>query len=130
MGEKEILKQAKKLGVTIGKSDIWVDFTEASEKFRQDEEIQKLLDELRIKEKEQSVKIEKGLPIEVDEKRELQEIEVKISNNKIFREFMVFENRYLALMGEIEKVIKEGTEEAQSEKPKKSKKSRKKKGSI
>jgi cell fate (sporulation/competence/biofilm development) regulator YlbF (YheA/YmcA/DUF963 family) len=130
MSEKEILKQAKKLGVTIGKSKIWLDFTKASEKFRNDEEIQKLLDDLRIKEKEQSEKIEKGLAIEVEEKRELRAIEGKISNNKTFRDFMMFENKYLALMGEIEKAIKEGTEEAKGKTSKASKRGKKKKESL
>ena len=124
MAEDKIMKAAGRLGKEIGKSKIWKDFRKASEGFRSDKEIQELLQALREKEKAHSIKLEQGLPIEVDEKREIKEIEEKLSANAIFMEFIACENRYLALMGNIDRAIKEGTDEIE----KKSKKGKNKEG--
>lgn len=113
--EDKILKAARKLGKEIGKSRIWKDFRKASEQFRKDEEIQKLLEELREKEKVQSVKLEQGMPIEVSEKRAIKEIEETLSSNAVFLAFIECENRYLALMGNIDRAIKEGTDQVEEE---------------
>jgi cell fate (sporulation/competence/biofilm development) regulator YlbF (YheA/YmcA/DUF963 family) len=108
--EDEILKAAGRLGEEIGKSQIWKDFRKASECFKKDTEVQELLRLLRDKEKARSIKLEQGLPIEIDEKREIKEIEEKLSANGVFLEFIACENRYLALMGNIDRAIKAGTD--------------------
>ena len=111
MGEKEIVNKAKQLGKTIGKSKVWKDFKKASEKFKKDEQVQKLLVELRTKEREQEEKLKKGMPIEVSEKQEIKRLEEELSQNEFFLNFVTCENRYLALLEKIEKAIKEGSEE-------------------
>ena len=122
MTEEKILKAARKLGKEIGKSKIWKDFRKKSEDFKGNQELQQLLMELREMEKAQSEKLEKGIPVEVDEKRELREIEERISNNGAFVEFMACENRYLALMAQIDRAIKEGTDKEEEKETKKSEK--------
>ena len=111
MGEKEIVNKAKQLGKTIGKSKVWKDFTKASEKFNKDGKVQKLLVELRRKEREQEEKLRKGMPIEISEKQEIKRLEEELSQNEFFLNFVTCENRYLALLEKIEKAIKEGSEE-------------------
>ena len=113
MDEKKISKAAVKLGEGIGKSKIWKDFRKARESFKNDQEVQELLHALREKEKIQSEKLEHGVPIEVEEKHEIKEIEEKLSGNAIFLEFVACENRYLALMGNIDRAIKEGADTAE-----------------
>ncbi|TET23993.1 MAG: YlbF family regulator, partial [Candidatus Cloacimonadota bacterium] len=93
MSDEEVLKQAKKLGETIGNSEVWIDFKKAREVFKGDEGVQKLLTELREKEKKQAEKIEKGQPIEVYEKKEIQKLEEQLSQNKNFMEFLNYEKR-------------------------------------
>jgi cell fate (sporulation/competence/biofilm development) regulator YlbF (YheA/YmcA/DUF963 family) len=124
MTEDKILKAARKLGKEIGKSQIWKDFRTKSEDFKSDGELQQLLVALREMEKAQSEKLEKGIPVEVDEKRELKGIEEKISRNGVFVEFIACENRYLALMTQIDRAIKEGTDK-QEEKEKAEKETKK-----
>ncbi len=113
MDEKKISKAAVKLGEGIGKSKIWKDFRKARESFKNDQEVQELLHALREKEKIQSEKLEHGVPIEVEEKHEIKEIEEKLSGNAIFLEFVACENRYLALMANIDRAIKEGADTAE-----------------
>ncbi len=115
MAEDKILKAAGRLGEEIGKSKIWKDFRKASERFKHDRKIQELLQALREKEQLQSGKLEKGLAIEVEEKREIKMIEKELSENEIFTEFITCENRYLALMGNIDRAIKQGTDAVEKE---------------
>jgi cell fate (sporulation/competence/biofilm development) regulator YlbF (YheA/YmcA/DUF963 family) len=108
--QDEILKAAGRLGEEIGKSKIWKDFRKASERFKNDPKVQELLEALREKEKAQSIKLEQGLPIEVEEKRSIRELEEKLRANEVFVKFIECENRYLALMGNIDRAIKGGTD--------------------
>ncbi len=112
MGEKDILNKAKQLGITIGKSKIWNDFNKATEKFKKDEKVQKLLKDLQEKETMQEEKLKEAVPIEVEEKHEIKRLEKELSESKIFVNFITTENHYLALMEKIEKEIREGTEKA------------------
>ena len=78
MGEKEVLSKAKQLGITIGKSKIWNDFNKATEKFKKDNKVQKLLKDLQEKEKKQEEKLRKAIPVEVEEKHEIKRLEKSI----------------------------------------------------
>jgi cell fate (sporulation/competence/biofilm development) regulator YlbF (YheA/YmcA/DUF963 family) len=115
MTEDRILKAARELGEEIGKSTIWKEFRRESERFKHDKKIQELLQALREKEKLQSEKLEKGLAVEVEEKREIKMIEKELSENEIFTGFITCENRYLALMGNIDRAIKQGTDAMEKE---------------
>jgi len=112
MAEKKILKKAKELGKAIGESNVWKDFKKASEIFKKDKKIQKLLDALKEKENIEEEKLKKGLPVEPEEKHEIKKLEEELTVNKIFRDFITYENRYLQVLEKIDKSIKEGTEEA------------------
>jgi cell fate (sporulation/competence/biofilm development) regulator YlbF (YheA/YmcA/DUF963 family) len=112
MGEKEIVNKAKELGTAIAKSKEWKDFIKASDKFKQDEKVQKLLKDLQEGEKTQAKKLKKGLPIEIEEKHAIKRLEEELSKNKIFMGFVISENKYLAVLEKIDKAIKEGTEAA------------------
>ena len=112
VGEKDILNKAKQLGITIGKSKIWNDFNKATEKFKKDNKVQKLLKDLQEKEKKQEEKLKKGIPVEIEEKHDIKRLEKELSESKIFVNFITTENHYLALMEKIEKEIREGTEKA------------------
>ncbi len=112
MGVKEIVNKAKELGTTIAKSKEWKDFIKASDKFKQDEKVQKLLKDLQEGEKTQAEKLKKGLPIEIEEKHAIKRLEEELSKNKIFMDFVISENKYLAVLEKIDKAIKEGTEAA------------------
>jgi len=114
MGEKEVLRKAKQLGITIGKSKIWNDFNKATEKFKKDNKVQKLLKDLQEKEKKQKEKLKKGIPVEIEEKHDIKRLEKELSESKIFVNFITTENHYLSLMEKIEIAIREGTEEAMS----------------
>jgi cell fate (sporulation/competence/biofilm development) regulator YlbF (YheA/YmcA/DUF963 family) len=112
MGEKEIVNKAKELGTAIAKSKEWKNFIKSSDKFKQDEKVQKLLKDLQENEKTQAEKLKKGFPIEIEEKHAIKKLEEGLSKNKIFMDFVISENKYLAVLEKIDKAIKEGTEEA------------------
>ncbi len=114
MGEKEVLSKAKQLGITIGKSKVWRDFNKATEKFKKDNKVQKLLKDLQEKEKKQEEKLKKGIPVEIEEKHDIKRLEKELSESKIFVNFITTENHYLSLMEKIEIAIRQGTEEAMS----------------
>ena len=114
MGEKEVLSKAKQLGITIGKSKVWRDFNKATEKFKKDNKVQKLLKDLQEKEKKQEEKLKKGIPVEIEEKHDIKRLEKELSESKIFVNFITTENHYLSIMEKIEIAIRQGTEEAMS----------------
>lgn len=114
MGEKEVLSKAKQLGIAIGKSKVWRDFNKATEKFKKDNKVQKLLKDLQEKEKKQEEKLKKGIPVEIEEKHDIKRLEKELSESKIFVNFITTENHYLSLMEKIEIAIRQGTEEAMS----------------
>jgi cell fate (sporulation/competence/biofilm development) regulator YlbF (YheA/YmcA/DUF963 family) len=116
MSEKDIIKKAEKLGKEIGKSKLWKDFVKARDAFKEDEKLQELLKELQEKEQQQEEKLNKGVPIEVEEKKALKNLEQEISSSKIFIEFVSCENKYLSLVKKIDEAIKKGTDEESKDK--------------
>lgn len=116
MSEKDIIKKAEKLGEEIGKSKLWRDFLKARDAFKKDEKLQKLLKELREKQQQHEEKLNKGAPIEVEEKKALKSLEQQISSSKVFMEFVSCENKYLSLVKKIDEAIKKGTDEESTNK--------------
>ena len=104
---EEIIQKANELGLMIKGTDLYKRYVEVSEKLEKDEEGRKLLEEYigvseTLYQKERS-----GGVIEVEEKQRLQEMNEKVSQNQLIKEFMATQTYFMNLMMQIQKTINE-----------------------
>jgi cell fate (sporulation/competence/biofilm development) regulator YlbF (YheA/YmcA/DUF963 family) len=103
----EIIKKANELGLMIKGTEVYARFEELSNKLEADEKSRDLLEEYAIASQEFHEKEEAGAPIEVAEKKMFQELNDKISQNQLIKEYIATNTYYMNLLMMIQKVISE-----------------------
>ena len=108
---EEILKKANELGLMIKGTEIYERFEDLSKKLEADEGSRNLLEEYAEVSQIFHEKEERGVVIEVAEKQKLQELNDKISENQLIKEYIATNSYYLNLLMQIQRVISEPTGE-------------------
>ena len=103
----EIIKKANELGLMIKGTEVYARFEELSQKLEADEKSRSLLEEYAIASQEFHEKEEAGVAIEVADKTKLQELNDKVSQNQLIKEYIATNTYYLNLLMMIQKVISE-----------------------
>ena len=104
---EEILKKANELGLMIKGSEISVRFEEVSQKVENDQEAKDLLEEYVKAMQEFEQKEASGQPVEVEEKKKMQDMSEKISQNELIKEFIATQTYFYNLMVQIQNTISE-----------------------
>lgn len=103
----EIIKKANELGLMIKGTEVYARFEDLSQKLEADEKSRDLLEEYAIASQEFHEKEEAGVAIEVADKTKLQELNDKVSQNQLIKEYIATNTYYLNMLMMIQKVISE-----------------------
>ena len=104
---EEILNKANELGLMVRGTDLYRRYEELSVKMDADDAAKKLLQEYARISEELYARETSGSPIEVDEKRNFQELTEKVSQNQLIKEYIATQSYFLNLMMQIQKIISE-----------------------
>lgn len=105
-----VVETARKLGREVRKTEEWKNYRKAKEALEKDKELLKSIALFEEKKSKLDEKISKGGPVEVEEKRQVRELEETLSKNKVFLQYMEAQSGYLELMGRVDRAITEGLE--------------------
>ncbi len=104
---EEIIKKANELGLMIRGTELFKRYEEVSKKLEADAASKKLLEEFAQASEEVYQKEISGMPIEVDDKKRLQGLNDKVSQNDLLKEYIATQTYFMNLMMQIQKVISE-----------------------
>jgi len=101
----ELLKDARALGEKIATHDAAKKFEEAVKALRDDADAQRLLNDhnraiMAVAEKEQ-----KGEPVEVEDKRKLEDLQKKVVSNRTLRQLQMAQMDYVDLMRQVDQAM-------------------------
>lgn len=102
---EEILQKANELGLMIKGTEISARFEEISNKLESDKEAKDLLEEYIKITQEFQEKQAGGGTIEVEEKKNIQELSEKVSQNQLIKEFIATQTYFYNLMVQIQNTI-------------------------
>ena len=105
-----VIETARKLGREVRKTEEWKNYREAKEVLEKDKELLRTIALLEEKRSKLDEKMSKGGPVEVEEKKQVRELKETLSKNEVFLQYMEAQNRYLELMGKVDRAITEGLE--------------------
>jgi len=103
----DIEKGARALGKMLKKSTEYKEFKKTSDSLEKDEELMSLINSVTEKEKAMNEKMDKGIPVEVEEKRELKELKGKVRAHPVYSEFLKAEKAYFILMKRVNDAMNE-----------------------
>lgn len=104
---EEILKKANELGLMIKGTDVYRRFEELAKQLEADEEARNLLEEYAKVSQEYHEKEQSGASIEVEEKQRVQDLNDKISESQLIKEYIATNTYYLNMLMQIQKAISE-----------------------
>ncbi len=104
---EEILKKANELGLMIKGTEVFSRFEELSKQLEADSESKALLEEYAKFSQEFQEKEAQGKAIEVEDKQKLQEMNDKLSENALIKEYIATNSYYINMLMQIQKVISE-----------------------
>ncbi len=102
---EEILKKANELGLMIQGSDLYQRFNELSKKIEADQGARTLLEQYISYNETIMEKEEKGLPIEVDEKKKLEELGKQVSESTLIKEYIATQTYFFNLLMKVQEII-------------------------
>lgn len=102
---EEILKKANELGLMIRGTEISARFEEISKKIENDKDAKTLLEEYIQAMQEFEEKEASGRPIEAEEKKKMQDLSEKVSQNQLIKEFIATQTYFYNLMMQIQNAI-------------------------
>lgn len=102
---EEILKKANELGLMLKGSGLYQRFSELSKKIEADQATKTLLEQYISYSESLMEKEEKGLPVEVDEKRKLDELVKQVSENNLIKEYLATQTYFLNLLMKVQEII-------------------------
>lgn len=102
---EEILKKANELGLMIKGSDLYRRFSELSKKLEADQAARTLLEQYISHSEALMEKEEKGLPIEVDEKKKLEELGKQVSESDLIKEYIATQTYFFNLLMKVQEII-------------------------
>jgi cell fate (sporulation/competence/biofilm development) regulator YlbF (YheA/YmcA/DUF963 family) len=102
---EEIIKLASKLGSAIANNERYKAFRETEDQLKKDKEAKELSEALekqtkKIQELEKSQK-----PVEVEDKKKLQQLKEKLASNKSIQKFLKEQTDYVELMTKVNEQI-------------------------
>lgn len=102
---EEILELASKLGAAIANHKRYKSFKEAEEQLNKDSEAKEISEELE-KQSKKIHELEKNLnPVEVEDKRKLQQLKQKVASNQSIQKFLKAQMDYVELTNKIKERI-------------------------
>jgi cell fate (sporulation/competence/biofilm development) regulator YlbF (YheA/YmcA/DUF963 family) len=102
---EEIIKKANELGLMIKGTEISARFEEISKKIENDNEAKNLLEDYVKVTQEFQERESEGLPIEVEEKKKIQELSEKVAQNQLIKEFIATQTYFYNMMIQIQNAI-------------------------
>ena len=104
---EEILELASKLGAAIANHNRYKSFKEAEEQLTKDSVAKEISEELE-KQSKKINELEKNLkPVEVEDKRKLQQLKQKVASNQSIQKLLRAQTDYVELMAKVNERIKE-----------------------
>jgi len=101
----EILELARQLGAKIATHERFKEFKEAQKAVEEDEEAQRLTEQLKVQ-SEKIQQLERDLqPVEPEDKRELKRIQDAIASNAVLKRFARAQADYAELMARVNEAI-------------------------
>ncbi len=98
---EEILELASKLGAAIANHNRYKSFREAEEQLKKDSVAKEVSEELE-KQSKKIYELEKNLkPVEVEDKRKLQQLKEKVASKQSIQNFLKAQTDYVELMTKI-----------------------------
>lgn len=107
----DIEEVARSLGKMLKDSTEYREFRRTSDSLEKDEKLMSLINSVSEKEKAISEKMDKGIPVEVEEKRDLKELKGKVQTHAVYAEFLKAEKAYFALMKKVNDAMNEALED-------------------
>ncbi len=102
---EEILELASKLGTAIANNNRYKAFKEAEEELKKDNVAKEISEELE-KQSQKIHELEKNLkPVEVEDKRKLQQLKEKVASNQSIQKFLKAQTDYVELMTKVNENI-------------------------
>lgn len=111
----DIIADAAALGKKIAAHPTMKAFIDAVNALKADSEAESLLKKYQVKSREIDTKASQGKPVEVDEKRELAELQHKVAGNDKIKAVSRCETDYLDMMRRINEAIDRAAVEAHGE---------------
>ncbi len=113
-----VIRAAENLGREVGKTEEWRNYKKAKEALERDKELLRTIGLLEEKKRKLDEKLSGGGPVEVEEKREVRDLEEKLGKSKVFADYISAQNEYLELMRKVDEAITKGMEEQPKSKKK------------
>jgi cell fate (sporulation/competence/biofilm development) regulator YlbF (YheA/YmcA/DUF963 family) len=101
----DVVKKARELGALISQHEATRKYRAALEKLRQDQEAQRLLNDLNRKLEEIEQKEQSGRPIEVGDKRTAESLRGQVARHPLLCELQVAQLDYVDLMRKVDGVL-------------------------
>jgi len=102
---EEILKKANELGLMIKGSSLYQRFSELSKKLEADQAARSLLEQYLSQSEALMEKEEKGLPIEVTEKQQFEDLGKKVSESDLIKEYIATQTYFFNLLMKVQEII-------------------------
>ncbi len=102
---EEILKKANELGLMIKDSDLYRRFSELSKNIEADQAARTLLEQYISFSEKLMEKEEKGLAIEVDEKKKLEDLGKQVSESNLIKEYIATQTYFFNLLMKVQEII-------------------------
>lgn len=102
---QEILKKAYELGHLLNNHEIVRRFRDISQKLENTQSSRELLEEFALASQAYQRKEQAGAPIELEEKKTLQELEDKVRSDSLIAEFLATQDYYMMLLSQVNEAI-------------------------
>ena len=102
---QEIIQAAQALGKLIESHETAERFRSATEKLNQDAEARRLLNDFNRQVRTISEKEAAGKPVEVQDKRNLEQLQKQVVNHPLLRDFQTAQMDYVDLMRQVDSAI-------------------------
>jgi len=102
---EEILEAARQLGKLIGSHDAAKKFADVTGRLRDDDDAQRLLSDYNRHASTIAEKESNGSPIEVEDKRKLEEFQTKVMTHDLLRDFQMVQMDYVDLMRRVDEAM-------------------------
>lgn len=102
---EEILKKAYELGHLLNAHEIVQRYRELSYQLEHSETSRELLEQFAEASQSYQRKEQMGVPIEVEEKRAIQDLEDKVHSDSLIAEFLATQGYYLTLLSQVNEAI-------------------------
>ena len=109
-----IEESARALGKMLKESTEYKEFRKTSDSLEKDEELMSLINSVTEKEDAMNEKMDKGIPVEVEEKRDLKELKGKVQAHHVYAEFLKAEKAYFVLMKRVNDAMNEALKDEKS----------------